>query len=431
MPSARGWIVADAGLSLLVLGRAFGTPPLGQTGFALIVLVVLAVIVVRMRRHDLDVTRRITPERATAGQVVHVTLGFANRGRGAAPMVLLQDRLPAALPGSARFALPGLEPGGSREASYTIRPPRRGRYEIGPTEMIFADPFGLARTRGEIAGTADLLVHPRIESLALPRDLGRQRSLGTSDLRHPTGATGDDFYALREYVEGDDLRKIHWPSTAKRGRYMIRQDETSWHTRATVLLDDRKAAYAGANGPASFERAVEAAASLVALYDRSGYTYRLAGAHAAGLGSGRGRAHFTACLDLLATVGWQPPTGTGRMADPLLVRLAEIEARGKVEGTLVVASGGVTPDVAVAMAGLHRVFRQIILISFPPLDPAGASRPGGRDDHRWHEVARLLVRSGARPVVLSPGESLQDGWRSLSRARGQGGDAWARRHELV
>ena len=59
---------------------------------------------------------------------------------------------------------------------------------------------------------------------------------------------------MREYVEGDDLRKIHWPATAKRGGFMIRQEETPWHTRATILLDDRVESHGGIGESSSFER---------------------------------------------------------------------------------------------------------------------------------------------------------------------------------
>ncbi|MDQ3646927.1 MAG: DUF58 domain-containing protein [Actinomycetota bacterium] len=432
MPTARGWAVAGAGLVLLVMGRVFGASALGQTGFALVVLVAAALVVVRARRHDISVTRGIAPEKATAGLPVTISLRFANEGRGAAPLVLVQDHLPVTLSGQARFAVPGIEPGGARETSFTVRPPRRGRYEVGPLDMAFVDPFGLAQITARAVGTTSFIVHPRVEPLSLPRDLGQQRSLGASHLRQPTGTSGDDFYTLREYAEGDDLRKIHWPSTAKRARYMIRQEETAWHTRSTVVLDDRSEAYEGPGGSAAFERAVEAAASVAGLYDRSGYSYRLACAHAPGLASGRGRTHLHRCLDLLATI---EPTATrqGGASDRLLVRLAEIEAAGNAGGTFVLISGALTPELAVGLSRIQRVFRQVIAISFPGFRYGQTpARSIVEAEKQTGQVTRLLVASGIRPVILSPGEPLTAGWSSLSLSRWQGGDrSSTRRSEHV
>ena len=424
MPTARGWLVATIGLLLCIASRAFGAEALGQVGLALIILVISALIVVRLGRHELVITRRITPERAVAENLVTTTLELNNSGLGAAPLVLIEDRLPAVLRTRARFAFSGIEPRGRREATYNFRPSRRGLYEIGPVEMSCVDPFSLARTRRIAGDKGALLVYPKIEQLVLPRDLGERRSLSVSALRQPTGATGEDFYTLREYVEGDDLRKIHWPSTAKRQRYMIRQEETPWHNRATIVLDDRQSAYEGD----SFENAVEAAASLVDLYHRSGYTFRLTGAHHPGSASNRGAAHRSQCLDHLATVT-KKSLGSG--PDPLLIaRFAELEARSGAEGTLVVVSGNLEPDAAVAMSRCRRRFKQVIAITFPAhrYGP-GTTRSRWDGEKKTMEVVRLMARSGVRAIVLGPGESLRTGWGALSRASSGGDQAWDRKHE--
>jgi uncharacterized protein (DUF58 family) len=69
---------------------------------------------------------------------------------------------------------------------------------------------------------------------------------------------GLDFFGLREYEVGDDLRRVHWRSTARTGELMLRQDEMPWESRSTILLDTRPSTHSGE----SFERAVEIAASL-------------------------------------------------------------------------------------------------------------------------------------------------------------------------
>lgn len=426
MPTARGWLVAATGAVLCVASRMFGAEALGQVGLALIVLLVGAIFVVRLGRHDLVVTRRVVPGRAAAETLVTATLELGNSGHGAAPLVLLEDQLPAVLRTRARFAFSGIEPRGRREATYKLRPSRRGRYEIGPVQMSCVDPFALARVRKITGDKANLLVYPKIDQLLLPRDLGERRNLSVSALRQPTGATGEDFYTLREYVEGDDLRKIHWPSTAKRQRYMIRQEETPWHNRATIVLDDRASVYEGD----AFERAVEAAASLVDLYHRSGYTYRLTGAHDPGSAHSRGANHRTRCLDHLATI---TKKSLGGGPDLLLAaRFAELEARAGAEGTLVVVSGELEPGAAVAMSRCRRRFKQVIAITFPShrFGP-GPTKARWEGEKATMDVVRLLARSGVRAIVIGPGEPLRTAWSSLSRVTTGGESAWDRKHEPV
>lgn len=415
MLTLRGWAVALTGLALLVVARTFGSQPVEQFGFALVVLPLIALAVVRLGKHDLQVTRRTSPERVRAGSKVKVTLEISNRGRGPAPLLLLEDRVPSDVAGRARFALHGVEPKGRRAAAYELRPPRRGHYQIGPLTLTSTDPFGLARLEDAAAPKASILVHPRVEPLALPRDLGDRRSLAVSALRQPIGAQGEDFYTLREYNEGDDLRKVHWPATAKRGRYMIRQEETPWHTRATVVFDDRSSGHDGIGEAGSFERVIEATASIVDLYHRSGYTYRLAGASAAGLPAAKGSPHFNRALDLLATVHTSAPDPLG--ADALVARLLEIDAATAGEGTLAVVTGSLTPEAAMAITRCGRRFRQTIVVTFPSHRFAALTtkaRWAGEESVR--DVVKLLARGGAHTIVLGPEESLLSGWDSLSRS---------------
>ena len=418
--------MALVGLGLCVASRAFGAEALGQVGLALIVLLVAALVVVRMGRHDLELTRTVSPERASVDTTVTATLVLHNSGLGSAPLVLLEDDVPAQLRTRARFAFSGIEARGRREATYTMRPSRRGRYEIGPAEMSCVDPFSLARVVKRLPGTSPLLVYPRIEQLILPRDLGERRSLSISALRQPTGAQGEDFYTLREYVEGDDLRKIHWPSTAKRQRFMVRQEETPWHTRATIVLDDRASAYEGE----AFERAVEAAASLVDLYHRAGYTYRLTGAHHPGFGAGRGSEHRRRCLDHLATIV-RKQSGNGR--DTMLdARFAELEARTGAEGSLVIVGGDLDAEVAMGITRCRRRFKQAIAITFPSHRfGAGTTKTRWEAERRTVEVVRLLSLSGVRGIVIGPGDSLRSVWGSLSRVTTGGESEWDRKPEPV
>ena len=430
MPTLRGWLVLSIGMLILIIGRVLGTIAAMQVGFGLIALVVIGIAVIKLGRHELSVQRTASPARVNAGQPVTVTVEVSNKGRGPAPLLLLEDRIPIELSGRGRFAIQGIEPGGERSDSYEVRPSRRGRYEIGPMTIAFVDPFGLTSRTTQATSTATFLVQPRIETLALPRDLGERRSLAVSALRQPTGASGEDFYTLREYVEGDDLRRIHWASTAKRNKYMIRQEETPWHTRATIVFDDSAAHHGGYGDASSFERTVEAAASLADLHHRTGYTYRMSGAHNPGLPPTRGADHLQRCLDLLATIETTP---AGPPDDAVLARLAEIEGGSSAEGTLVFVGGTIRGEVAIGLSRCRRRFKQVVAVTFP------AHRFGSEDtkqrwagEQRTMEVVRLLARSGVRPIVMGPGEPFAHGWATLSRARQGGGDeTWGRKPELV
>lgn len=412
MPTARGWVIACAGVGLWVAGRAFGGGALEQLGFGLLVLVVLSVLVVRRGRHELTVSRTIAPARVQAGREVTVSLTLRNTGRGRSPVLFLEDHLPARLSGRARFALGSIEPGGTRKATYKLRPARRGRYQVGPLEVVVSDPFGAATRSTHSSSTTTFLIHPRIEPLTLPRDSGRKRSATTAARRNPTGSTGEDFYTLREYVDGDDLRRIHWPATAKRGRYMIRQEETPWHARATVVVDDRPGIYTDED----WERAVDATASLIEMFHRNGYWFRMTGTIAPGIPSARGADHLHRCLDLLAVAQLQKPDDDPM--DPLLRRMAEIEAQPYAQGSLTLVTGLLTNETARAVALASRRFRMVAVISIVRTIPA--------EFGPMSEAASILTRAGVNHLRLPPGVSLAGAWSASWRAgvsTSQGGES--------
>jgi uncharacterized protein (DUF58 family) len=421
--------VGSSGLALVVLGTILGVRALQQLGVGLLILVAAAVTVVRLGKHDVGMQRTVQPERTSSHQPVSVSLVLTNEGRGAAPLMLLEDHLPSQISGRARFALHGIEAGGSRKVSYSLRPSRRGRFQIGPLESAFVDPFGLAHILSRGGQITTFLVYPATEPLALPQDLGRQQSMVVSALRRPTGAQGEEFYTLREYVQGDDLRKIHWASTAKRRTYMIRQEETPWHTRATIVLDD---GMLNRNpDSSSFERAVEATASIVDLYHRSSYSSRLLLAGGASVDSSRGADHMHRCLDLLATI--EPAAREPGRPDPVMSRLTELQSGPNAEGTLVFIGGSLSPTAVSGLAQCRRRYKEVICVSFPAHRFGSApTRDRWEGERSTIEMLRQLTRSGIRTLVLGPQEPLGPAWASLSAAGRRGGARiWERKPELA
>jgi uncharacterized protein (DUF58 family) len=428
MPTPRGYLVILTALGIWGAGRALGAPPLDQIGFALLCLVAIAIGVVRFGRHEIKVERHIRPERARSGAPVTVTLRVNNDGRGHAPLLLLEDRIPNGIVGNARYAVNGIEPGGNRETSFTVTARQRGAYALGPLNVSFIDPFGLARVRVEGAPTSNLLVYPPIEKLQLLRDLGERHSVSSAAVKQLTGARGEDFYTMREYAYGDDLRKVHWPSTARLGKLMLRQEETPWQARATVLIDDRDV-HEGYGDNNSFERSIVAAASLVDLYQRVGYTYRLTGAVDPGVPSGKGQDHHRRCLDLLATMS---ESMLGAEDDALAVRLAELSRSSHAEAALVVACATPSPEATLALVRSRARYRQVTAVIFPSHRfGSGTTRARWEGEAAMVEQVGLLARSGIRSLVLGPDEPVSLGWNALAQGRTSEVRIWGPKPELV
>ncbi|MBK8460832.1 MAG: DUF58 domain-containing protein [Micropruina sp.] len=157
----------------------------------------------------------------------------------------------------ASFPVPRLAPGQEHEELFTIPTQRRAVLPLGPVRSVRQDPLELLRR--EVAWTEPgvIYVHPRTARLdnastGLIRDL---EGLATKDL------SNDDvsFHALREYVPGDDLRNVHWRSTARTSKLMIRQFEETRRSQFVILLDTRLADYGNAD---EFELGISIAASL-------------------------------------------------------------------------------------------------------------------------------------------------------------------------
>ena len=155
----------------------------------------------------------------------------------------------------------GWSRGGVRELSYPVRSDLRGRFTIGPLQVRIADPFGLVELARSFPSTTTLVVTPQVMPLPPARLtgelVGRRRRPAPG-----SAAAGEDDVVARAYRDGDELRRVHWRSTARYGELMVRREEQRWRNRATVLLDTRRDAHRGPGRVPSFEFAVSAAASI-------------------------------------------------------------------------------------------------------------------------------------------------------------------------
>ena len=266
MPTLRGWAFSGAGLALIVLWYALGDIELLLVALFLVIAQVFALALVRARRSQLEVNRRLGSATVHDGDTTSVTLLIENQSKRAIGNISIEDDVNQL--GVASFEVARLRKGESTTATYRVTCRPRGVYRVGPTMVSISDPLGLAETRGPIGPVDRIVVYPALEELTgFPIVRGQDPAMQASRPEHSRRG-GEDFYTLREYQRGDDLRRVHWPSSAKTDELMIRQLETPWQSRALVLLDVRDGSYESRE---AFEKAVSGAATIVTHLVGSGF----------------------------------------------------------------------------------------------------------------------------------------------------------------
>lgn len=266
MPTLRGWAFSGAGLALVVLWYALGDVELLLAALFLIIAQIIAVVVVRLRHTSIEVNRRLGSATVHDGDTTTVTLLIENQSRRAVGSILIEDDVNQL--GVASFEVAKLRRRESTTATYRVTCRPRGVYRVGPTMVSASDPLGLAETRLPAGPVDRIVVYPALEELSgFPIVRGQDPAMQASRPEHSRRG-GEDFYTLREYQRGDDLRRVHWPSSAKTDELMIRQLETPWQSRALVLLDVRDASYESRD---AFEKAVSGAATIVTHLVGSGF----------------------------------------------------------------------------------------------------------------------------------------------------------------
>lgn len=296
----RGWGLAAAGAVLLGVGFTFGYAELAVLGGIALLALVVALIHAAMRP-KLSVRRAVDPDRVSRGESSTVTLGIRNLGRFGATTLLAHDRCGFGRHSTATVPVPllRLRHGRETDVTYPVPTQRRGVVGVGPLQITRRDPLGLVsfgRGHGE---TSTIWVYPKTHLIqSVPA--GISRSLDGRLDRVPHGAI--TFDALREYVIGDELRHVHWRTSAKVGELMVREHVDTSLPRIVLLLDDRIGSWPRFEGITcdEFESACEAAASAIsaAVRDDLPITLHLVSGEAASSGRVRGTAR--ALLDLLA-----------------------------------------------------------------------------------------------------------------------------------
>ncbi|MFC0597115.1 DUF58 domain-containing protein [Streptomyces palmae] len=410
--TTRGRSFLAAGIAAVGCSWVLGQQDLLRVGLLLAVLPLTCAAVLYRTRHRVAASRRLSPARVPAVSEARVSLRIDNISRLPTGLLMLQDRVPYVLGPRPRFVLDRIEPAGRREVSYRVRSDLRGRYPLGPLQLRLSDPFGMCELTRGFSSYDVLTVVPRVEPLPAIRLLGEAAGYGDGRNR-ALALAGEDDVIPREYRHGDDLRRVHWRSTARYGELMVRREEQPQRAHCTVLLDTRGVAHEGSGPDSAFEWAVSGAASTSIHLLERGYAVRLLTDTGDSVPSAEAGGSFTGAsadsadtagmlLDTLAVIDHSDGTGLGPAHDAL---------RGGQEGLLVAFLGELDHE-QVALLGRMRP-RGGAAVAFL-LDNAAWAR-GARGatggPSAVEERLRALRESGWTALPVGPGDSLNQLWR--------------------
>jgi uncharacterized protein (DUF58 family) len=402
--TVRGRAFLAAGVTAITCAIVLDQSELTRVGVLVLSLPLITAWVVGRNRYRLALIRTVTPQLVAAGQPARVTLTLTNEGRTPNGVLLLEDQVPYVLGTRPRFVLEGIGTGWRETVTYQVRSDVRGHFEIGPMSVRVTDPFGLVELGRTFRTTVPLTVTPR--TVLLPQIPLGGAWTGSGDNRPRAFATGSaEDVTVRDYRQGDDLRRVHWRSSARLGELMVRREEQPWQSRATLFLDNRTIAHRGQGIASSLEAAVSAAASIAVHLSHRGFAVRLVTA----TGEDPSSSWHVRSADL----------NTG----PLLEALAVVQQTGQVgldTGWLKEGShGGLTVAV----------FGSVAPIDLPVLrrmqHQAGSAIGIALDVDAWigapagAGATQLLGQQGWRTAPLGPRDWLDAVWQELGRSSSQ------------
>ncbi|MFE6894262.1 DUF58 domain-containing protein [Streptomyces sp. NPDC057694] len=413
--TTRGRSFLAAGIAAAICAYVLGQSDLLRVGLLLATLPLVCAGVLYRTRYRVAGSRRLSPARVPASSEARVHLRIDNISRLPTGLLMLQDRVPYVLGPRPRFVLDRVEASGRREVSYRVRSDLRGRYPLGPLQLRLTDPFGMCELTRSFSAYDTLTVIPRVEALPSVRLAGEAKGYGDGRQRS-LALAGDDDVIPRGYRYGDDLRRVHWRSTARYGELMVRREEQPQRARCTVLLDTRDGAFRGAGPDSAFEWAVSGTASALVHMLERGFSVRLltdTGASVPGEGS-----------DGFAGASQQSADAAGLMMDTLavvdhsdMVSLSsayEVLRRGN-EGLLIAFFGDLDEEQAAVAAKMRQ--RSGGAIAFLLDSETWAQGSGAAPAARCAERLRMLQEAGWTAVAVPAGASLVDVWRQADRDR--------------
>ncbi|HEX2129922.1 MAG TPA: DUF58 domain-containing protein [Actinophytocola sp.] len=400
--TTRGRCLLAAGLAAALCSLILNERDLLRVSVFIVALPLLVCYLTAVARVGLRAQRQIVPIRVPVGGRAEVSVHVHSTGRLPTGGLLVSDGVPYALGGKPRFVIEHLPRHTGTRLRYAVTPMLRGVQQLGPLKATVTDPFGLAEFERELAGTSRLVVVPRVVGLTgVPGGSG----LGSGDdgsVRLAAGQ-GEDDAIVRPYRQGDDLRKVHWRSTAKRDEMMVRVEERPWRGGTTVLLDHRAVAHGGAGATSSLEWAVSFAASICLHLHRYGQRIRLVTETGRLIVSdtGDGSHNDNAVLDALASLQPSPQPALDCHTDP---------AHGQ---ELIAILGTTSPDaLGQLITQRGRGTRSLAVL----LDTAAWGGEAAGTD--LEGAQRLLRGTGWGVTVADPTTAMPATWATLCRTHG-------------
>jgi uncharacterized protein (DUF58 family) len=357
--TTTGWAILVGSLAVWGLAWSFGYGELSIVAAAGLISLVVAVVWTGSRPR-LDVERELLPDRVMRGDDTEVRAVLSNPGRRATAASLAVDQVGAR---DVEVILPGVPAHHRAQLAYTLPTDRRGILQVGPLTVVREDPLGLVRRTRGVGGSATLWVYPRTHPVrVVPSGQTRDLEGPTSDM-----ASGSiTFHALREYESGDDLRLIHWRSTARTGTLMVRHQADPSRPNCDIVLDVARSSY---QDEEAFESAVEAAASIIVASTTHRFPVKLRTTDGLVVDSSRGRAAGQAFLDRLAAVQLR--------ANASLAAAATAVSAGPRGNTLVVLTGEPAEIDLLAVESVRHRFEVVTAVRFHPGEESSATLKQG------------------------------------------------------
>jgi uncharacterized protein (DUF58 family) len=250
-----------------------------------------------------------------------------------------------------------------------------------------------------------VVVYPEVEDVPAWKLGMHGAGAGDSTVRQLYRSAAE-FYTMREYVTGDDLRRIHWPSVARTGHLMIRQDEATRRSTAALFLDNRNASL-GMPGSPGFERAVSCAATLGRLLVQAGFALRFASNDIPPALVGE-----TALLETLASIGAVRTRTLGEA-------FSRLRAAAQSESSLVLVSAPLNAAEVAALSRAGTAFGKKLVVFVNPVNPSALPpEQAGEIESRVKSARSSLQRAGWDVIVVQPDGRLADAWQVRTAHQG-------------
>ncbi|MEE6273632.1 DUF58 domain-containing protein [Georgenia wangjunii] len=411
--TTRGQTFLALGVTTTVMGMVLGFPDITRVGVLLVLLPLLAVLATWRRPPRIAVERVVVPGLVAAGQPARVHLALTNDAGRRSLLYLAREEIDPRLGADARFLLPRMDPGEVHRLTYDVSSAARGPHHLGPLVLRQQDPFGLTRTGTVLPAETDVVVLPRIEELGASRPRGHGAG-NDGRIRHMVALHGEDDASIRAYRDGDDLRRVHWPTTAHRGELMVRQEDRPARRRAVLVLDPREDAHAGDGETGSFEWAVSALASVAVHLTDLGHAVHLVTADAVREGEAHHAQGLEAVLRALAVA--EPAQGA---FDEVLRLAHSLTGAGGIVVAVAVDDDG---DALRRLAGIRPPGGAAYLLlleaaTFAPQAPRRRTgAPGGAGRGTAPALVGVVGTAGWRAEVVRAGTGVRAAWDRLTEA---------------